>query len=67
MNYESVSFHHGWISLPDVQIMLRETTTTQAEVLESQFIIQFAWTYKWANETNNALMSHATFSKGTYC
>lgn len=32
MNYESVSFHHSWNALPDVQITLRKTTTAQAEL-----------------------------------
>lgn len=31
MNYESLSFHHSWSSLPDVQITLRKTTITQTE------------------------------------
>lgn len=33
MNYESVSFHHSWNSLPDVQITLRKTTPIESELV----------------------------------
>ena len=34
MNYESVSFHHSWNALPDVQITLKKTTTAKAELVQ---------------------------------
>lgn len=33
MNYESVSFHRSWNSLPDVQITLRQTITSRAKLV----------------------------------
>lgn len=34
MNYKSVSFHHSWNILPDVQITLRKTTTSKSALTQ---------------------------------
>lgn len=46
MNYESCSFHHSWIALPDVQITLEGTTKAQEEALESSDSQMECWKRK---------------------
>lgn len=40
MNYKSVSFHHSWNILPDVQITLWKTTTSKSALTEQPYLPQ---------------------------